>query len=383
MNPLSAVRKQLEERLDLTSQEEVGVRQSTRWMRSVTWSLIATTGFAVTWLALASTEEIVAATGKLEPIGSVKEVQMPVGGVAKAILVKEGERVKAGQVLMQLDTEATGQRAKSLNKSIALKQQELDLKQEELRRYLDLNAAEAGMLDKQLQLDRTILNRIEGLKEAGAMPELQYLNQRNRIQEGLGKLEQSKADRSRQTAILEQQIQKLRSELSDLRAQQAESSLTLRYQSIRSPVDGVVFDLKPTATGFVAQGSTPVMKVVPSTKLQAKVEVASSDIGFVRVGMPVDLSVDSFPASDFGVLDGKVSRISSDALPPDQTTGRDTYHFPVIITLANQQLNLKTGQALPLQAGMSVQAHVKLRKVTYLQLLLESFRSKADSLRQI
>lgn len=383
MNPISAIRKTFEDRLNTSSQEEIGVRQSSRWMRSVTWSLIATTGFGIAWLALATTEEIVVANGRLEPIGAVKDVQMPVGGVAKEILVKEGEQVKAGQVLMQLDTEATAQRAKSLSKSIGLKQQELNLKQEELRRYLDLNQAESAMLSRQLQLDRTILGRIEGLKDSGAMPELQYLNQSNRIQEGLGKLEQNRADRARQTAILEQQIQKLSSELADLRSQQAESNLTLRYQSIRSPVDGVIFDLKPTASGFVAQGSTAIMKVVPRAKLQAKVEIESSDIGFVRVGMPVDLNVDSFPASDFGVLDGQIDQIGSDALPPDQAAGRDTYRFPARIALRQQSLKLKTGQVLPLQTGMSVKAHIKLRKVTYLQLLLESFKSKTDSLRRI
>ncbi|MCP9816007.1 HlyD family efflux transporter periplasmic adaptor subunit [Synechococcus sp. GreenBA-s] len=383
MNPLEATRRQLENRLTLTSQEEVGVRQSTRWMRSVTWSLIATTGFAITWLALAKTEEIVVATGKLEPIGAVKEIQMPVGGVARMILVKEGQRVKAGQILMQLDTESSGQRGLSLNKSMALKQSELLFKQEELKRYLELNAAQSRQLSKQLDLDRTILGRMEQLNAAGAMAELQFLNQRNKVQESIGKLEQSRTDRLRQMAILEQQLENLRSQVSELRAQQADSNLTLRYQSIRSPVDGVVFDLKPTNAGYVAQTSTPVMKVVPNAKLQAKVEIASSDIGFVKQGMPVDLSVDSFPASDFGVLEGKVKRIGSDALPPDQAVQRTDYRFPAEISLLTQELTVKNGQTLPLQVGMSVQAHIKLRKVTYLQLLLESFKDKTDSLRRI
>ena len=383
MNPLEATRRQLEHRLKLTSQEETGVRQSTRWMRSVTWSLIATTGFAITWLALAKTEEIVMADGKLEPIGAVKEIQMPVGGVAKAILVKEGERVKAGQILMQLDTESSGQRGLSVDKSMALKESELLFKQEELKRYLELSAAQSRQLTKQLELDQTILGRMEKLNAAGAMAELQFLNQRNKVQESIGKLEQSQTERLRQIAILEQQLENLRSQLSDLRAQKADSNLTLRYQTIRSPVDGVVFDLKPTAIGFVAQSSTPIMKVVPNAKLQAKVEIANSDIGFVRAGMPVDLSLDSFPATDFGVLEGKVKQIGSDALPPDQALNRSVYRYPAVISLLTQELTVKNGQKLPLQVGMSVQAHIKLRKVTYLQLLLESFKDKTDSLRRI
>jgi hemolysin D len=54
-----------------------------------------------------------------------------------------------------------------------------------------------------------------------------------------------------------------------------------------------------------------------------------------------------------------------------------------MIQLANQQLKLKNGQRLPLQVGMSLTAHIKLRKVSYLQMLLGGFKDKADSLRRI
>ena len=58
---------------------------------------------------------------------------MPVGGVADQILVQEGDRVKAGQVLMKLDTEASEEQRNSLEKAIKLKQEQLTLKQEEKR----------------------------------------------------------------------------------------------------------------------------------------------------------------------------------------------------------------------------------------------------------
>jgi hemolysin D len=69
-----------------------------------------------------------------------------------------------------------------------------------------------------------------------------------------------------------------------------------------------------------------VMKIVPFSDLQAKVEIASTDIGFVRVGKPVDISIDSFPATDFGVLAGTLKSIGSDALPPDERN--KDYRFP-------------------------------------------------------
>ena len=51
--------------------------------------------------------------------------------------------------------------------------------------------------------------------------------------------------------------------------------------------------------------------------------------------------------------------------------------------VANGSVKLKSGVSLPLQVGMSITANVKLRKVTYLQLLLSDFKDKAKSLQQI
>jgi HlyD family secretion protein len=90
-----------------TDSDDVVLQQSRFWARSISWALMGVTGFALAWLALAKTEEIVTAPGKLEPLGVVKDVQMPVGGVVDAVLVKEGDRVKKGQLLLKLDTEAT------------------------------------------------------------------------------------------------------------------------------------------------------------------------------------------------------------------------------------------------------------------------------------
>ena len=58
------------------------------WMRTVTWTLVGSGVFSVAWLALARTEEIVVAPGQLEPIGSVQEIQMPLGGVTDQIARK-------------------------------------------------------------------------------------------------------------------------------------------------------------------------------------------------------------------------------------------------------------------------------------------------------
>lgn len=357
------------------------LQPSRYWARAITWGLIATAGCGISWLAFAKTEEIVVAPGKLEPIGTVKDVRLPVGGVVNSVLVKDGQRVQKGQVLLRLDTEATTDRKLSLQQSILLKQQQLNSKEEELQRYLELNATQERVLSKNLELEKKIEARLKSLEQVGASSELQYLQQRNKVQEVAGQLEEVQVDRKRQVAILAQQAQQLRSELADLRSRLTELNVNLRYQELRSPADGLVFDLKPTGAGFVAQTSEPVMKIVPFDKLEARVEISSSDIGFVSVGKPVDISIDSFPSTDFGVLQGTVRRIGSDALPPDQL--KQTYRFPADIRLNSQQLKLRNGMILPLQVGMSLTANIKLRRVSYLQLMLSDFKDKTDSLRRI
>lgn len=375
-----AVQNALEQRVQ-ANREELGLQQSRFLVRTIIWVLLGTTGAAVTWLALAKTDEVVAAPGKLEPEGDVKTVQMPVGGVLDQILVKDGQRVSQGQILLRLDNEATVDRERSIREGITAKQQQLNLKQVELRRYLNLNDTEYKVLSRNLELERQIQARLATLKREGAAPELQYLQQRNKVREIEGELEKIRVERLRQTAILEQAIQQLHGELADLRSRLTELTVNIRYQDLKSPVDGVVFDLKPKGQGFVAQTSEPVMKIVPFSALQAKVEIDSSQIGFVRLGRPTEISIDSFPSTDFGVLQGKLISIGSDALPPDQL--KQTYRFPATVKLNSQQFRLRSGQILPLQVGMSLTANIKLRKVSYLQLLLGSFQDKAESLRKL
>ena len=369
------------ERRVQTSHEEMALQQSRFLARAITWALVGTTAAGLAWLAFAKTDEVVVAPGKLQPIGDVKTIQMPVGGVLETMLVKDGQRVTKGQVLLRLDNEATLDRQGSLRTTITAKQAQFLVKEVELARYLNLNDTEQAVTRQNLVLETEILQRLEVLKAVGASAELQYLQQRNKVREVEGEISKLKVDRLRQVAIIEQALEQIKGELADLGSKLTELQVNIRYQDVRSPVDGVVFDLKPTGPGFVAQGSEPVMKIVPFSALQAKVEIESSDIGFVRVGRPADISIDSFPATDFGVLLGTVKGIGSDALPPDERN--QTYRFPATIALDTQQLMLKSGKSLPLQVGMSLTANIKLRKVTYLQLLLGEFKDKTDSLKQI
>ena len=298
--------------------ENIVLKQSDKWMRYISWTLMGSTFFGISWLVIATTEEIVIATGQLEPTSKVANIQIPLQGITKEILVSEGDKVKQGQVLIKLDTEATQSRQNAL--------------------------------ESILQTNIEILENMDNLAKEGAVSRIDYLVQKSKVTE--------------------------------IETQVVEGKVTLRKQKIIAPTDGIIFDLKARRPGYVAQTSEPILKIVPFDKLRAKVEIESRNIGFVSVGKKADISIDSYPSTDFGVIQGTVSSIGSDALPPDPRMGKG-YRFPTIISLDSQSLKLKNGNILPLQVGMSLTANIKLRKVTYLQLLLSNFTEKANSLREL
>jgi HlyD family secretion protein len=307
---------------------------------------------------------------------------MPQVGVLKSILVKEGQIVKRGQPLIQLDSESSTDRLINIRDSIVSKKRELVFKEVEFNRFLDLNTNEQKFASQSLVLDAKILQRLEVLKRQGAAAELQYLQQVNKVKEDESNLSKSRTDRLRQSSVFSQQMESLRSELSELNSKLTDARVANKYELIKSPVAGIVFDLKPNSPGFVGQGSEVLLKVVPRNQLKAKVEVDSSKIGFVRVGQSADISIDSYPSNDFGVLGGVIKQIGSDVLPPDQLN--KSFRFPVTIDLNSQTLKIKSSASpLPLQVGMTITANIKLRKVTYMQLLLSDFKQKSDSLRSI
>ena len=254
------------------------IQQSPVWARATITGLMGSAVFAIGWLGIAKTDEVVTVTGKLEPIGSVKEIQMPMGGIASEILVSDGTAVKAGDIVVKLDGETTQQKLISLEEMQKLKVRQLELKEIELEQYLLLNSEEEDMLTNNLDLQNQILASFKFLQEEGAAAQLQYLQQLNKVSELTGQLKKVRVDRIRQKAAQNQQIQQLKAELENIESSITEASVSLRYQSLRSPVDGIVFDLQPRSEGYVAQSTETLMKIVPYDTLQASVEIPSNQI---------------------------------------------------------------------------------------------------------
>tara|TARA_B100000965_G_scaffold396302_1_gene411013 strand:- start:1002 stop:2303 length:1302 start_codon:yes stop_codon:yes gene_type:complete len=350
-------------------ENDVFLQQDTFWIRSVSWGIISTTIFGISWLAIAKTEEIIVVTGKIVPLGEVQNIKMPMGGNAKNILVKEGDYVEYDQLLVELNNDSNLARQNTILEALELKRSE----QEISNKFMN---EERKILTTARDFNKDILERLRILHDEGAVSSLDYLKQQ---------LTYNEADNDLSKSVIKQDQQNFiyRREIAELLGQYTENRITLDQMEIRAPLAGIVFDLKPTNKGYSAQMTETILKIVPLDKLQAKIDIPSSDIGFIRKGMEVDISIDSFPASDFGVISGKISRISSDALKPDQNNSFNTYNYPATIELDSQKLRLKNGDLLSLKVGMSLNANIKLRKVSYLQLLLTTFKDKTNSLKEI
>jgi hemolysin D len=102
------------------------LRQTHVWSRAILWTIIGTTVGVVLWACLAPMDQVIRAQGKLEPRGSVREVQSPVQGVIAEVLVTEGQTVEVGQTLVRLDPKVAAAEVRSLADQLDSMQAEED-----------------------------------------------------------------------------------------------------------------------------------------------------------------------------------------------------------------------------------------------------------------
>ncbi|MEA5534023.1 HlyD family efflux transporter periplasmic adaptor subunit [Crocosphaera sp. XPORK-15E] len=194
------------------------------------------------------------------------------------------------------------------------------------------------------------------------------------------------SDNQERIAEIDSQLNKVVVEndkrIAELGSQISRAKVTLKYQAIKAPVSGIVFDLN-AAPGYVPSPNQtePLLKIVPDDSLVAEVDITNEDIGFVQVGQKADVRIDSFPFSEFGDIKGEVLSIGSDALEPDEI--HRFYRFPAKIKL-NEQVLRSGDREILLQSGMSVSVNIKIREDrTVLSLFSELFTDKVDTLKGV
>jgi HlyD family secretion protein len=479
-------------------EQSVILRQSPVFSRAIMITMMALACFGIGWAWFAKIEQVVPTTGQLKPQGAVKAVQAPVPGVVKAVYVKDGQKVKPGDLLLTFDSTTTNGELNSLNKiSAALTQEnqiyrrlikagssdaaqaeflqsnlsteaafllknrvalfaendllrtelknsgigtvnlgidekerlqtaktELDsrsqasqLEIEQIKKKLTQNQIKLGDAQANLAIENDIFNRIKILAEEGAIAQIQYLQQQKKVQnltaqiaelveeqrrlefdiaQGQQELQNTVAvskknilvqiaDNKKRIAEIDSQLTKIllenEKQLANINSKILQSQTSVKYQELRSPVAGTIFDLQATNPGFVANTSQEILKIVPADDLVAEVLITNKDIGFVRDKMKVDVRIDSFPFSEFGDIKGEVVWVGSDALPPDQT--HPYYRFPAKIRLDRQSLDVK-GKSISLQSGMSISANIKVREERrVISLFTELFTKQIESLKEV
>ena len=320
--------------------------------------------------------------GRLEPSGSVREVDSPSGGVVSKVFVKEGDSVKQGEPLFDVEAKGLASRRKALETTLSLYElqarslksilnsdgdpsrfeplppipvvddpilnaQLITARQQSQRFRSQLEQLESRLTSRRetLRLTKRIAADYKPLFEGGGMSRTQYLGQLNRVQEISADVASLKEESVRVIGAVANQLNQVDRQIIRNRAELVGLDEAISYRTVRAPINGKVFDAKVSSQAVVSSDQV-VLKLVPSNRLQAKVEISDSDIGFVKVGLPVNVSVDSFPSGEFGYIQGVLTKLGSDALPPDQRSPQ--YRFPATVSLT-QQIVESGGQQLNLQ----------------------------------
>lgn len=381
-------------RRDPSDLQEIRLRPSPRWSKAVVWALIGTASFAFLFALLAKIDEVVVAQGDLEPAGAVKPIKAVQSAVVEEIFVKEGQVVEAGQPLIRFDTDKSQAQKSNVSRQLLIEQQRISEQANASRARLEnLQAKRQSLISKRdseklsLVNQEDILRRLDYLTKQGGMGLVQYMQEKDKGQQMRSQIAQTEAAIRQTDAELDEvssDLLKQRKEsdrqLSDLERQRVEVNEQLQTELLKSPVRGQVFDLTPTSKGYAVAPNEPLLKIVPLDKLQAKVYVTSKDIGFVKVGQLSEVRLDSYPFTEFGSIKGRVKRISTDSLPPDEQNPQP--RFPVLIKLDQQKLE-KNGRSYALKSGETLSANLVLREKRVITLLTDVIDRAFDALKPI
>ncbi len=276
---------------------------------------------------LAST---VTASGEIKPKTFVNISANSFGRILK-LYVQEGERVKRGQLLAQLENVQSASDVAAMRSSLEATR-------------TDAVAADAGFNRAKADAERTKLDweRADGLYQQGLIPKSQYDSSKTAYEGATAALAQTKAQR-----------ESAQGRIGQARATLTGASDRLSKTSYVAPFDGVVTNLPVREGENVvigiqnAPGST-LMTIADLSVITAEVKVDETDIVNVKLGQPAEITIDAIPNKTFK---GKVTEIGNNAIirstgiSTQQTTvgSQEAKDFKVVVTLDDPPENLRPG----------------------------------------
>ena len=161
-----------------------------------------------------------------------------------------------------------------------------------------LNARKTSMVNS-LNTSKRILSNLEDLQEVGAIQLHKLLEQRNVVFSLEAQVEE----------INEQIIQNksgVDRTLSDLQARLNQTNIQKQYEMVYAPISGTIFDMSDRG---VLGGGEIIAKIIPRKNLKGDIAVTNKDIGYIKENQKVQVRVDSFDYTRFGVIDGRVNQL--------------------------------------------------------------------------
>ncbi|MDP5337506.1 MAG: HlyD family efflux transporter periplasmic adaptor subunit, partial [Nodularia sp. (in: cyanobacteria)] len=233
-----------------------------------------------------------------------------------------------------------------------------DVIQAELRLAEETNRYESMM--NQLQFD---------IKQARLQLEGEENSYQSLLQAGkLAVLRQEE-----QLKDIQRQIAAIESEITQTRSQIISIELQMQQRVVRSPIDGIIFELPVTKAGEVVQTGQRIANIAPQdSEIILKAQMPIQDSGFLEVGMPVKIKFDAFPFQEHGIVPGEVTWIAPDSQVNQTPQGNlETFDLEVAI----QQRYIQNGdQPILLTPGQTANAEVIIRQRRVIDFILDPFK---------
>lgn len=345
------------------------------------------------WAALGEIDQVTRAQAQLIAAERTQLIQSPDGGVLTQLHVKEGDEVKAGQLLATLQKErAAAAVADSQAKVAALRITLARLQAEVYGRPLffdkDLvefpdyiknqtelyNKRQTAFKDDIEALERTFklanseLSINTQLAETGDVSRVEILRLQRTVAEIRAQLV-NKRNKYFQDAQTE--MTKAQEELSTQSEQLRDRSQVLEHTELLAPVDAVVNNIKINTLGGVVRAGDTVMELLPRLgALIVEAKIPSADIAFVAIGQDASVKLDAYDASIFGAMHGKVTYISPDVLTEETRQGQLMY-YRVRIQLTDSDFKGVKAKEIQLRPGLSATVEIKAMERSVLSYLIK------------
>jgi adhesin transport system membrane fusion protein len=366
-------------------------------------------GVLATWASWATLEEQIRARGKVIVSSRSQVIQIVDGGVLAKLHVKEGDKVKEGDLLAELQTvrfqasaDEVATKVASLKASVSrlsaelegvaprfdpkLRAQYPDIVESQQRLYarrVQLQQEEQSALSRSAQLAEQELEALEKLQVTGDAALTEVIRVRRQVSE-MRAMAVNKRNAYRQEAQTE--LAKNSSELEQAQELLTQRSEALKATLIRAPMTGVVNNIRITTLGAVLKPSDELLRIVPSDdSLLVEAKVSPTDVGFLRLGLPANVKLDAYDSSLYGSLRGNVSFISADTVEPEaggvQRNEEPMYRVHLTIDPSELQARNKGPDVIEVIPGMTITAEIITGHRTVAQYLLKPLRrARAEAL---